>query len=376
VAIDNKDPYYVYGGLQDNGSWFAPSAKPGGITNGDWKAIYGGDGFWVVPDPNDANIAYAESQGGNMGRVNLTNFKSVSIKPQKGPDDDKLRWNWNTPIVFGTKNKKNLYTGSQYLFKSTDRGSNWTKISPDLTTNDKKKQEQEESGGISADNTSAENHCTIFAIAESPLDENIIWIGTDDGNIQYTMNAGKNWTNVSANYKVAGIPAQTWISSIEPGRFNKNTVYVTFDNHMYGDHKTYLGKSTDMGKTWKLISSDEFTGFAHKIKEDLVNKDLLFLGTEMGLFATVDGGANWFRMKNNMPEKALVRDIQIHPTTHDLVLATHGRGVIIIDDITPMRTLTKDIAAKDFHFIPTPAITLTNGRFGDGGFPSTGGYVA
>ncbi|HLF46933.1 MAG TPA: hypothetical protein VI548_10940, partial [Chitinophagaceae bacterium] len=200
VAIDYKDPYYVYGGLQDNGSWFAPSAKPGGVSNGDWKAIYGGDGFWVVPDPNDANIVYAESQGGNMGRVNLTNFKSVSIKPQKGPDDEKLRWNWNTPIVFGSKNKKNLYTGSQYLFKSTDRGSNWTKISPDLTTNDKKKQDQEASGGISADNTSAENHCTIFAIAESPLDENIIWAGTDDGNIQFTINAGKSWTNVSKNY--------------------------------------------------------------------------------------------------------------------------------------------------------------------------------
>ncbi len=376
VAADNNDPYRVYGGLQDNGSWFAPSAKPGGVSNGDWKAIYGGDGFWTVPDPNDPNIAYAESQGGNIGRVNLTNLKSVNIKPQKGPDDEKLRWNWNTPIVFGTKNTKNLYTGSQYLFKSTDRGSNWTKISADLTTNDKKKQEQEESGGISADNTSAENHCTIFAIAESPLDENIIWIGTDDGNIQYTVNAGKNWTNVSANYKSTGIPAQTWISSIEPSRFDKNTVYATFDNHMYGDHKTYLGKSTDMGKTWKLISSTEFTGFAHKIKEDLVNKDLLFLGTEMGLFASVDGGENWFRMKNNIPEKALVRDIQIQPATNDLVLGTHGRGVIIIDDITPMRTLTKDIAAKDFHFIPTPTIVLTNGRFGDGGFPSTGGYVA
>lgn len=376
VAVDNNDPYRIYGGLQDNGSWFAPSAKPGGVTNGDWKAIYGGDGFWVVPDPNDGNIAYAESQGGNIGRVNLTNFKSVSLKPQKGADDEKLRWNWNSPIVFGTKNTKNLYAGSQYLFKSTDRGSNWTKISPDLTTNNKKKQEQEESGGLSADNTSAENHCTIFAIAESPLDENMIWVGTDDGNIQYTSNAGKNWVNVTANYKLAGIPAQTWVSSIEPGRFDKNTVYATFDNHMYGDHKTYLGKSTDLGKTWKLISSDEFTGFAHKIKEDLINKELLFLGTEMGLFASVDGGTNWFRMKNNIPEKILVRDIQIHPTTHDLILATHGRGVIIFDDITPMRTLTKDIAAKEFHFIPTPPIVLTNGNFGDGGFPSTGGYVA
>lgn len=375
VAIDNADPYRVYGGLQDNGSWFAPSAKAGGVGNGDWKAIYGGDGFWVVPDPNDLNTAYAESQGGNMGRINLTTFKSVNIKPQFA-GKEKLRWNWNTPIVTGAKNKKNLYAGSQYLFKSTDRGANWTKISPDLTTNDKKKQLQEESGGLSADNTSAENHCTIFTIAESPLDENLIWIGTDDGNVQYTTDGGKIWTNVSKNYAAAGIPAKTWVSSIEPGRFDKKTVYVTFDNHMFGDHKTYLAKSADMGKTWKLISSPEFTGFAHKIKEDLVNKELLFLGTEMGLFATVDGGETWFRMKNRVPDYALVRDIQIHPVTHDLVLATHGRGIIIVDDISPMRSMTKQIAEKDVHLFPNTPIVLTTGKFGESGFPSTGGWVA
>ncbi len=375
VAIDNADPYRVYGGLQDNGSWFAPSAKAGGVGNGDWKAVYGGDGFWVVPDPNDLNTAYAESQGGNMGRINLTTFKSVNIKPQYA-GEEKLRWNWNTPIVTGAKNKKNLYTGSQYLFKSTDRGANWTKISPDLTTNDKKKQLQEESGGLSADNTSAENHCTIFTIAESPLDENLIWIGTDDGNVQYTVDGGKTWTNVSKNYSATGIPAGTWISSVEPSRFDKKTVYITFDNHMFGDHKTYLAKSADMGKTWKRISSPEFTGFAHKIKEDPVNKDLLFLGTEMGLFATVDGGENWFRMKNRVPDYALVRDIQIHPLTHDLVLATHGRGIIIIDDISPMRSMTKQIAEKDVHLFPNTPIVLTAGKFGESGFPSTGGWVA
>ncbi len=374
VAVDNNDPYRVYGGLQDNGSWVAPSAKPGGVTNGDWKAIFSGDGFWVTPDPNDNNTAYAESQGGNIGRVNLTTFKYVSVKPQN-PGEEKLRWNWNSPIVAGAKNKKNLYVGSQYLFKSTDRGANWTKISPDLTTNDKKKQQQEESGGLSADNTSAENHCTIFTIAESPLDENIVWVGTDDGNLQYTLNGGKSWTNVSKNYALAGIPAQTWISSIEPGRFDKNTVYATFDNHMYGDHKTYLGKSTDLGKTWKLITSTEFTGFAHKIKEDLINKDLLFLGTEMGLFATVDGGTNWFRMKNKIPEYVLARDIQIHPATNDLVIATHGRGIIIVDDISPMRSLTKDIVEKDVYLFPNTAILLSDGKFGSAGFPSTGGWV-
>jgi photosystem II stability/assembly factor-like uncharacterized protein len=376
VAVDNNDPYRIYGGLQDNGSWIAPSAKPGGIGNGDWKAIYSGDGFWVVPDPDDANTAYAESQGGSIGRINLNSFKSVSIKPQEGPNDEKLRWNWNTPIVTGAKNKKNLYVGSQFLYRSTDRGNNWTKISLDLTTNNKKKQQQEESGGLSADNTSAENHCTIFTIAESPLDENIIWVGTDDGNIQYTINGGKTWNNVSKNYAAAGIPAESWISSIEPSRFTKNTLYVTFDNHMFGDLKTYLGKSMDMGKTWQLINSTEFTGFAHKIKEDLVNKDLLFLGTEMGLFATTDGGINWFRMKNNIPDYVLVRDIQIHPTTNDLVLATHGRGIIIVDDITQMRSLKKDIVDKEVYLFPNDPIELNNGKFGNAGFPSTGGWVA
>ncbi len=376
VQVDKHEPYRLYGGLQDNGSWVAPSALPGGVGNGDWKAIYGGDGFWVQPDPSDPLVAYAESQGGNIGRINLETFKSVNIKPQEGAGDGKLRWNWNTPIVTGTKNLHDLYIGAQYLYKSTDQGRNWAKISPDLTTNDKKKQEQENSGGLSADNTSAENHCTIFTIAESPLDENTVWVGTDDGNLQVTKDGGKTWTNVAKNYAAAGIPAQSWVSSIEPSRFDKNIVYATFENHMYGDHKTYVAKSTDAGQTWKLYKSEEFTGFAHKIKEDIKNKDLLFLGTEMGLFATVDGGDNWFRMKNNIPWYALVRDIQIHPVTNDLILATHGRGIITVDDITPMRSLTKDIIEKDVYFMNTDPITLTTGKFGDGGFPSTGGWNA
>ncbi len=374
VATDNQEPYRIYGGLQDNGSWVAPSAAPGGVSNSNWMAIYGGDGFWTIPDPTDPNTAYAEYQGGNVARINLTTVKNVSIKPQQAAGEEKLRWNWNTPLAIGQKNAKNLYMGAQYLYKSTDQGRNWTRISADLTTNDKKKQEQENSGGLSADNTSAENHCTIFTITESPLDENLVWAGTDDGNLQYTSDGGKTWTNVAANYKAAGIPAQTWISSIEPSRFDKNTVYASFDNHMYGDHQTYIGKSTDMGKTWTLFKSNEFTGFAHKIKEDLTNKNLLFAGTEMGLFSSVDGGATWFRMKNNIPWYALVRDIQIHPKTNDLVIATHGRGIIILDDITPIRNLTKDIADKEVYLFETGTQKLTTGNFGDGGFPSTGGW--
>ncbi len=375
VAFDQKEPYNVYGGLQDNGSWKAPSAGPGGIGNANWENVGGGDGFWTVPDI-DGKTVYSESQGGEMSRVDLTTLKSETIQPQKTATEEKLRWNWNTPIVTGAKNPKNLYVGAQYLYKSTDQGRNWKRISPDLTTNDKKKQQQEGSGGLSADNTSAENHCTIFTIAESSLDENLVWIGTDDGNLQYTADAGITWTNVSANISKSGIAKQAWVSSIQPSQFDKNTVYATFENHMYGDFQTYLGKSMDMGKTWSRITSKEFTGFANKIKEDPINKNLLFLGAEMGLFATLDGGNNWFRMKNNMPEYAMVRDIQINPTTNDLIVATHGRGIFILDDIRSIRNLTKDIWEQDVYLFPTPDIKLNNGKYGWGGRQTSGGWSA
>lgn len=363
VVYDLKEPYNVYGGLQDNQSWFAPSQSAGGIENADWRNLGGGDGFWVQVDGTNPDMVYAESQGGEAFRSDLKQGKQYNIKPQATKNEDKLRFNWNSPIVIGQKNKANLYMAAQYLYKSTDMGKNWTRISPDLTTNNKAKQNQENSGGLSADNTSAENHCTIFTLVESQFDENIIWVGTDDGNLQYTTDGGKTWTNVSKNYAAAGIPAQTWVSSIQLSSFDRNTVYATFDNHMYGDHKTYVGKSTDMGKTWTRIDSKEFTGYAHKIKEDIVNKDLLFLGTEMGLFATVDGGANWFRMKNNVPWKALVRDIQIHPVTNDLILATHGRGIIIVDNITPMRNMTKEVSGKDVVVFESKPFNITMGRY-------------
>ncbi len=375
VEHDMGKPYRVFGGLQDNGSWVAPSSNAGGVANGDWKAIYGGDGFWVVPDPTDPDIAYAESQGGDVNRVNLKTVKSVGIRPLQTEAEDKLRWNWNTPIATGKANPKNLYTGAQYLYRSQDQGRNWTRISPDLTTNDKKKQEQEKSGGLSADNTSAENHTTIFTIAESPLDEQMVWVGTDDGNLQVTRDGGKTWTNTSINLP-GDIPKQTWVSSIHPSTFSKEVVYASFENHMYGDHKTYAAKSADGGKTWVAFKSPEFTGFAHKIIEDPVNSDLLFLGTEMGLFASLNAGKDWFRMKNNIPWYALVRDIKIHPVTNDLLVATHGRGILIVDDIAAMRNLTASIREKDFHLFETGDITLSTGSFGDGGFPSTGGWVA
>ncbi len=375
VAFDLREPYNVYGGLQDNGSWMAPSASPGGIGNGDWTMVGGGDGFWTIPDA-DGKTVYSESQGGSMSRVDLKTLRSEFIQPQKTTSEEKLRWNWNTPIVTGEKNPKNLYTAAQYLYKSTDQGRNWKRISPDLTTNDKTKQKQEDSGGLSEDNTSAENHCTIFTLAESPFDENLVWVGTDDGNLQFTRDGGSTWTNVSANVSKSGIAAQAWVSSIQPSQFDPNVVYATFENHMYGDHSTYLAKSTDMGSSWERMNSKVFTGFAHKIKEDPINRNLLFLGTEMGLFASLDGGENWFRMKNNIPEYVLARDIQIQPKTNDLIVASHGRGIFILDDIRPLRNFNKEIWQQDVYLYPTPDITLNNGKYGWGGTDVPGGWTA
>jgi len=367
VQYDMREPYNVYGGLQDNGSWMGPSQWYGGISNGIWRDLYGGDGFWVQPDPTDSNTVYAEYQGGNAGRVDLKTGLGVDIQPTQTKNEDKLRWNWNTPLYIGAANPHDLFMAAQYLYKSMDQGKNWVRISSDLTTNDKAKEKQEESGGLSADNTSAENHCTIFTVAESPLDANYIFAGTDDGNLQITTDGGKTWNNVSGNIANCGIPAQTWVSSIEPSHFDKNTLYATFDNHSYGDFGTYVAKSTDLGKTWTRINSSDFTGFAHKIKEDLKNKNLLFLGTERGLFCSINSGEDWFRMKNHIPDYCPVRDIQIHPRTNDLILGTYGRGIMIVDDITPIRNMSSQLANNDVYLYPMNKLELSYGKYEGGG---------
>lgn len=372
AQFDMKEPYNMYVGLQDNGSHMVPSQDYGGISNSSWRALYGGDGFWVQADP-DGKSVYAEYQGGNLSRINLKTGTSDKIQPTQSEGEDKFRYNWNTPVVLGAANSKNLYTACQYLFKSTNQGRDWERISPDLTTNDKKKQQQEQSGGLSADNTSAENHCTIYTIAESPLDENYILVGTDDGNIQLTTNAGSSWTNLAKNYSASGIPTGTWISSIEFSRHDKNTIYATFDNHNYGDFGTYAAVSRDLGKTWTRFMSKEFAGFASKIKEDLVNKNLIFLGTERGLMISTNAGKSWFKFKNNMNEMAMVRDIQIHPRDHDVIIATHGNGLIVLRDITTMRVMDSSIASQDFYLFPIKSSQHSLGNF-ESGFPSNDGW--
>jgi photosystem II stability/assembly factor-like uncharacterized protein len=369
VAYDMQEPYNIYTGLQDNGSWFAPSQGINGIKNRDWIGSGGGDGFWSQPDLTDPNIVYSESQGGAITRFNKVTNESKDIKPYELPGETKLRCNWNTPIVTSPTNPKTLYFGAQYLYRSRNKGDTWERISPDLTTNDPKKQLQEKSGGLSVDNSGAENHCTVFTVSESPLDENLIWAGTDDGNLQLTSDGGKTWMNVIKN--ITGLPANTWVSSIDASPYDKNTVFVSFDGHSAGDMNTYLYKSADKGKTWISLTTPDIKGYAHRIKQDIQVPALLFAGTESGLFISLDGGKNWVNYNANVP-KVAIRDIAIHPRTGDLLLATHGRGLIVLDDLTAIRHLSPEVLETPAVFLPTREQYLGSIDYG-GSFPN-GGY--
>ena len=351
VSVDLDRPYHVYGGLQDNSSWVGESEYPGGITNSRWENMYGGDGFWMFVDPADPDYIYAEYQGGEIGRVNRRTHETRNVKPLPRYREGKLRYNWNTPIHVSATRKGTIYIGAQFLFRSRDFGQTWDRISPDLTTNDPAKQQQEQSGGVTVDNSSAEMHTTIYAIAESPKNPNVVWVGTDDGNLQLTRDGGKTWTNVARGIK--GLPPQAWVSSIDAGHFDEGTAYATFDLHMFGDPRPYAYRSRDYGKTWSALVAPDgpVRGYAHVIKEDLANPDLLFLGTELGLWVSLDGGNQWAHYKGGDLPAVAVRDLAIHPRDHDLVIATHGRGIWIVDDITPLRALTPATLASNAVFL-------------------------
>jgi len=349
VSVDMDRPYHVYGGLQDNSSWIGDSAYPGGITNDRWENVYGGDGFWVFADPSDPNYVYAESQGGYIGRVNRKTLESRGIQPLPNYKEGKLRYNWNTPIHVSAAGT--LYIGAQFLFRSRDHGQTWERISPDLTTNDPEKQKQEQSGGVTVDNSSAEMHTTIFSICEAPKNANLIWAGTDDGNVQVSRDGGKTWKNVAGNIK--DLPKNAWVTSIDAGHFNEGTAYATFDLHTFGDMRPYVYKTTDYGQTWTQIVApvSNVRGYAHVVKEDLVNPDLLFVGTEFGLWVSLDGGKQWAQYTGGNFPNVAVRDLAIHSRDKDLVIATHGRGIWIIDDITPLRELTPELLSKEAAFV-------------------------
>ncbi len=362
ISIDNEEPYNIYGGLQDNGSWYGPSSSPGGIEARDWKRIGVGDGFRVLKHTTKP-IIYSEMQGAqNVWRIDIEKNTTKNVEPI--PDgDEELRFNWNAPMATSMHKPDRFYMGSQYLHKSEDMGDNWIKISPDLTTNNLAKQDKE-SGGISRDKSGAETHTTIFTIAESPIDQNVIWVGTDDGNVQITKDGGKNWTNTISN--ISGLPANTWVYHIEASVHHLGTAYAVFDGHTTGDMKPYVYKTSDYGKTWKSITTDDIIGFARNIQEDYEQENLLYLGTEFGLFITIDGGKNWSRFTNNMPATA-VHFIDLQKKTNDLVLGTHGRGILIIDDISPLRQINQQVLKKDVHFFDSkPAIIKEEGGFGGG----------
>ena len=363
ISVDNEEPYNVYGGLQDNGSWYGPNLSGGGVTAADWKSVGAGDGFRVLSHPTK-RIIYSEMQGAeNIWRYDTEKQRVKTIHPLPKSGQPKLRFNWNTPIEISYNQPDRLYVGSQFLHVSEDMGESWRTISEDLTTNNPEKQNQQDSGGLSMDNSGAENHTTIFTIAESRLDENVIWVGTDDGNVQVTRNGGKTWTNTVKN--ISGLPDNTWVYHIEASAHDKGTAYVVFDGHTRGDFAPYVYKTTDYGVTWNSIVTDDIPIFARNIQEDYVNPDLLFLGTEKGLFITNNGGESWSHFTKNMPPVA-VHYIELQSKTNDLVMGTHGRGVIILDDISPLREINSDQLSSKLHFFEPTGMLMSDKSYGFG----------
>jgi len=360
VSLDDKDPYQVYGGLQDNSSWVGDSAYPGGITNSRWENLYGGDGFWAFADPSDPNFVYAEAQGGNLSRIDRRSLSARDIQP-RARAGEKLRFNWNTPLHLSPNRKGSLYIGAQFLFRSDDHGESWQRLSPDLTRNDPAKQKQEESGGITVDNSAAETHCTLYSISESPRNARVIWVGTDDGLVQLTRDGGKSWSNVTPP-----LPQPSWISWVEASPHREGTAFVTVDRHTVGDMQPYLWRTDDFGQTWRPLAHS-MQGYLHVVKEDPVRPDLLYVGSELGLWISPDSGAQWAAFKGGNFPSVAVRDLAIHPRDHDLVVATHGRGIWILDDLTPLRQLGPQQLAQEACLVPSRP---TQQRI-----PASGGWV-
>jgi len=341
VSVDNDYPYHVYGGMQDNGSWIGPGfvLKRGGIKNGDWQELYFGDGFDVAPMLGDSRYGYAMSQGGSVGMYDRLTGKTDFVQPQH-PDGEKLRYNWNAPIALDPDNDCSLYFGSQYVHKSEDCGQSWKIISPDLTTNDTIKQNQDKSGGLTLDITGAENHTTLLCIAPSPHDPDVIWAGTDDGNLQVTKDGGKNWTNITA--KLPGCPKHAWIPQIEVSKINKGEVFVVVNNYRMNDWSAFLYHSKDNGLTWRRIVNDnQVDGFVCSVLQDPKEENLIFLGTDVGLYFSLNHGAKWHKFEKGVPP-VQIRDMKIQEQFDDLVLGTFGRAFLVLDDIEPLREMSRN----------------------------------
>jgi photosystem II stability/assembly factor-like uncharacterized protein len=347
VNIDDDVPYNIYGGLQDNGSWVGPSAvwRSGGIRNSDWQEVLFGDGFDVLPQRDDNRYLFAMSQGGELHHVDRKTGQTRYIKPMH-PEGVPLRFNWNAPIAQDPFRDGGIFFGSQFLHYSPDYGQTWEVISPDLTTNDTTKQKQRESGGLTPDVTSAENHCTLLAIAPSPVEKGVIWVGTDDGHLQLTRDGGRTWENLTE--RLPGCPKNAWIPHLEVSVRNAGEAFVVVNHYRQNDWAPYLYHTTDYGRKWKrLVDEKDIPTFCLSVVQDPEVPELLFLGTDQGLYFSLDYGKNWAAWPRPTAEKpgglpaVPVQDMKIHPREGDLILGTFGRGIWILDNLAPLRDMAR-----------------------------------
>lgn len=356
MRVDNELPYNVYGGLQDNGSWIGPSVArfKGGIRNLYWQRVSVGDGFDVVPDPQDNDYGYSMGQAGSLYRYHRPSGQLNLIKPTH-PDGEYLRFNWNAGIAIDPFDDKTIYYGSQYVHKSSNHGQSWQIISPDLTTDDLGKQDFLESGGLTYDVTGAENHTSIIAIAPSPMEEGVLWVGTDDGNVQLTRDGGENWSNLIGNIK--GVPANTWVTHISPSLHREGEAFVVFDDHRRNNWEPYVYRTRNYGKSWeRIVGPDDVDGYTWTFAQSPTAEDLYFVGAEFGLFVSFDAGQTWNKWTSSYPEAVPTSDLVVHPREHDLVIATFGRSFWILDDIRPLETMAEmgvdNVLAKAMHLFP------------------------
>jgi photosystem II stability/assembly factor-like uncharacterized protein len=345
VNVDMDYPYNVYGGLQDNGSWVGPAYvwKDDGIRNSYWQPVMFGDGFDVAPDPDDSRFGYAMSQGGFLGRFDRKTGFTKIIRPTHPDPKMQLRFNWNSALAQDPFDNSTIYYGSQFVHKSNDKGSTWEIVSGDLTTNDPEKQKQHESGGLTMDATGAENHCTILTISPSKKEKGVLWIGTDDGQIQLTRDGGKSWTNVTS--KITGMPKGAWVPQINASSYNAGEVFVVVNNYRQFDFAPYLFRSKDYGQTWESLVNGAQVGnsnYTLSVAQDPVEPKLIFLGTENGLFVSVDEAKTYTKWTNEFPAGVPTMDLVIHPREYDLVIGTFGRAIYVLDDIRPLRELAKE----------------------------------